>query len=229
MTAMLEIDEKVKKTSLKNMRSLGGFLMSSRQMQSSKRAEIAKEFIKASSIVYVIMAVVGFEICWWYHQNVKALLGPINHEAGVTFGIIAAAVFFLCICQRYMEMQFPSYRRFKMSLASIFSGVSLFGAVWLALLSSVAEELLFRGALQPFLGIWVTSALFGLLHLDAEGGVCAWTVWAVLAGVILGAVVSVTGSLWPAIVIHFVVNFIGIRGLSKIDLKPQLMRDPSIR
>jgi membrane protease YdiL (CAAX protease family) len=51
----------------------------------------------------------------------------------------------------------------------------------------------------------------------------------VLAGVILGAVVNVTGSLWPAIAIHFVVNFIGIRGLSKIDLNPALMHDPSAR
>lgn len=203
--------------------------MSINRLPPPKRAKIIKEFIKASSIVYVVMAIVGFEICWWYHQNVKTLLGPLNYEVRMTLGIICAATFFLYVCQRYMEMQFPSYKNFKKSLASIFSGVNLFGAAWLALLSSVGEEMLFRGALQPFLGIWFTSILFGLLHLDSEGNVSVWTAWAVLAGVILGAVVNVTGSLWPAIAIHFVVNFIGIRGLSKIDLNPPLMHDPSTR
>jgi len=193
------------------------------------KADIAKAFLKASSISYLVMAVVGFEICWWYHQNVGALLGPLNYELRVTIGIVAAAVFFLCICQRFMEEQFPSYRKFKKSLAAIFSGVNVLGAIWLALLSSVGEEILFRGAIQPFLGVWFTSFLFGLLHLDSEGGVCIWTVWAILAGIILGAVVNVTGSLWPAIIIHFIVNFIGIRGLSKIDINPRLMQDTSIR
>ena len=203
--------------------------MSVNRLSPPKRVEIIKEFIRASSIVYVIMAIVGFEICWWYHQNVKSLLGPLNYELTITVGIICAASFFLYICQRYMEMQFPSYKNFKKSLAVIFSGVSWGGAAWLALLSSVGEELLFRGALQPFLGIWFTSILFGLLHLDSDGGVSVWTAWAVLAGLILGSVVNVTGSLWPAIAIHFVVNFIGIRGLSKIDLNPALIRDSSAR
>lgn len=217
---MLEIDEKI--VLLKNKKYLfgGRNFMSDQKRTPPKRADIAREFLKASSIVYVVMAVIGFEICWWYHQNIKTLFGPINYELGLTFGISFVAVFFLYMCQRYMEIQFASYKKFKRSLAAIFSGVNLFGAAWLALLSSVAEELLFRGALQPFLGIWFTSILFGFLHLDSEGNVCVWTLWAVLAGVILGAVVNVTGSLWPAIAIHFVVNFIGIRGLSKIDLNP---------
>ncbi len=204
--------------------------MSQVAKRSLKKSDIAKKFIKASSIVYVIMAFVGFEICWWYHQNVHALLGPVNYEIGVTLGIIFAAVLFLNICQRYMELQFSSYKKFKKSLAAIFSGLNVFGAIVLALLSSVGEELLFRGAIQPFLGVWITSFLFGLLHLDADGNVCVWTLWAVVAGLILGAVVNVTGSLWPAIAIHFLINFIGIRGLSKIDLStPTLMHDPSTR
>lgn len=203
--------------------------MSIHRLSPAKRSEIIKEFIRASSIVYAVMAVVGFEICWWYHQNVKALLGPIRYEFRGTMAIICAAIIFLYVCQRFMEIQFPSYKNFKKSLAVIFSGVNWFGAAWLALLSSIGEELLFRGALQPFLGVWFTSILFGLLHLDSDGGVCVWTVWAVVAGLILGAVVDVTGSLWPAIAIHFVINFIGIRGLSKIELNPALMHDPSMR
>jgi uncharacterized protein len=39
--------------------------------------------------------------------------------------------------------------------------------VWLALAAAFGEELLFRGALQPLIGIWLTSALFVVSHVRA--------------------------------------------------------------
>src|SRR5450830_2034150 len=39
--------------------------------------------------------------------------------------------------------------------------------LWISLAAGLGEELLFRGALQPHLGIWFTSALFALAHLKA--------------------------------------------------------------
>lgn len=39
--------------------------------------------------------------------------------------------------------------------------------VWISLAAGVGEELLFRAALQPLLGIWLSSALFLLLHTKA--------------------------------------------------------------
>ena len=69
--------------------------MSVDRLSPPKRAAVVREFIKASSIVYVIMAVVGFEICWWYHQNAISLLGPIDYGLGMALGIVCAAVVFL--------------------------------------------------------------------------------------------------------------------------------------
>jgi membrane protease YdiL (CAAX protease family) len=39
--------------------------------------------------------------------------------------------------------------------------------LWIALAAGVGEELLFRGALQPLLGIWATSLLFVVAHVRA--------------------------------------------------------------
>ena len=39
--------------------------------------------------------------------------------------------------------------------------------LWIAVAAGVGEELLFRGALQPLLGIWVTSLLFVAAHARA--------------------------------------------------------------
>ncbi len=172
-----------------------------------------------SSIAYAVMAFVGFEICWWWHKNIQTLLNPIPRDLRETLLIIFSGITFLLLLQRAFESYVPSYRRFKSTLASYMGQFGWLGSLWLALISAVGEELLFRGAIQPFLGVWFTSILFGFLHLDPEEGVSAWTLWAMIAGLILGASCSVTGSLWPPIAIHFVVNFLGIRSLSKLNLK----------
>lgn len=44
-----------------------------------------------------------------------------------------------------------------------FSG-SLFAGFMLAATAAIGEEILFRGALQPVFGIWLTSILFAILH-----------------------------------------------------------------
>ncbi|MBO2651209.1 CPBP family intramembrane glutamic endopeptidase [Shewanella algae] len=80
------------------------------------------------------------------------------------------------------------------------------------LLTCVAEEVLFRGALQQYLvkrggallGVTLASVLFGLAHL--AGG---WTLvlFAALAGVLYGLVFQLSGRLWLAALCHFCLNF----------------------
>ena len=204
----------------KSLALTGNVMSQQSHSRPRKHRGLGPSILKASTIAYLVMGIVGFEICWWYHKNVNALLGPIKYNHGSTLAIVLAAVAFLLSFQKLLEDFFASYATFKRRLALMFGGLGWLGVVWLALVSAVGEEILFRGAIQPFLGLWFTSAIFGLLHLDSEGGISAWTIWAFLAGVVLGAVVDTTGSLWPAIFIHFIVNFIGIRSLTRIVLKP---------
>jgi membrane protease YdiL (CAAX protease family) len=184
---------------------------------SEHRPPTVKELLTVTTIAYAVMAFVGFEVCWWYHKNAQARFGRITYDWSRLTQIVIAGFLFLYVCQLAMEHWMPSYRKFKGTLARLFFGVTRMGAAWLALTSSLGEEILFRGAIQPVIGIWLTSIGFGLLHLDPEGGISAWTIWAVLAGLLLGAMVDVTGSLWPGILVHFLINFVGILGLSKIN------------
>lgn len=77
-------------------------------------------------------------------------------------------------------------------------------AVWVA----VAEEILFRGALQYWLGITGTSLLFTFVHFRY---LKRWLLMVMLFAVslLLGWVTEQTGSLVSAICAHFVLNFIG--------------------
>ena len=82
--------------------------------------------------------------------------------------------------------------------------------VSVAFLPALCEEWLFRGTLQPILvratgnihvGIWVSAALFSAIHMQFFGFIPR-----MLLGAGFGYLVVYSGSLWPAVVGHFVNN-----------------------
>ena len=76
----------------------------------------------------------------------------------------------------------------------------------LALTSGIAEELFFRGAMQPAFGLPLTSLIFGLLHVGPGRAFLPWTLWAVLMGFCFGAIVAATGSLAGCVLAHVLIN-----------------------
>jgi membrane protease YdiL (CAAX protease family) len=61
----------------------------------------------------------------------------------------------------------PVFSGLKRFLIGILSGIDLDGLnpFWISLSAGTGEEMLFRGALQPLLGLWWTSLIFALAHL----------------------------------------------------------------
>jgi membrane protease YdiL (CAAX protease family) len=93
-------------------------------------------------------------------------------------------------------------------------GPDIFGAVLVfGVIAGAAEELFFRGYMQtrlaevwgPVRAVVVTSACFGVLHVDVSGVHMAL---AFAMGLYLGFVVERTGSVLPAIVCHVVNNVV---------------------
>ncbi len=79
---------------------------------------------------------------------------------------------------------------------------------FIAVLAAVGEELLFRGLLQrlfiklfrnPFVGIIIAAFLFSAMHMQFYGFLPRF-----LLGVILGIIFWYSGSLWVAIIAHFI-------------------------
>lgn len=83
----------------------------------------------------------------------------------------------------------------------------------LALASSIGEELLFRGALLPWLGIWAQALIFALLHVGPSKRFLPWTASAFVLGVAFGELAWRSGSLGGPIAAHFVINFMNLRFL----------------
>jgi membrane protease YdiL (CAAX protease family) len=81
----------------------------------------------------------------------------------------------------------------------------------LAAASSVGEEFLFRGALQPWIGLLPQAALFALLHVGPGKRFVPWTASALGMGLAFGALSDVSGNLGGAIAAHFTINFLNLR------------------
>jgi uncharacterized protein len=83
--------------------------------------------------------------------------------------------------------------------------------VILALASSIGEELLFRGALLPWFGVWIQGLIFALLHVGPGRRFLPWTVSALVLGIAFGWLAVWTKNLGGPIAAHFVINFLNLR------------------
>jgi membrane protease YdiL (CAAX protease family) len=91
-----------------------------------------------------------------YSLLTQALAGVVGGAA-----IAGGQLLLLRVWGRWREYTRAAIRALRLTTAQI---------VAIALMVAVAEELFFRAALQPLLGIWLASAVFALAHvrLDRE-------------------------------------------------------------
>ena len=84
----------------------------------------------------------------------------------------------------------------------------LLNVVFIAAFAGIGEELFFRGIIQrlfirstksPWMGIVIAAFLFSFFHFQFFGFIPRF-----LLGILLGAIYWYSGSLWPAIIAHFV-------------------------
>jgi len=89
-------------------------------------------------------------------------------------------------------------------------GSMIFNLVFIGLVTAIAEELLFRGALQTIFinwtknkhaAVWITAILFSAFHMEFFGFIPR-----LFLGVLFGYFVAWSGSIWPSIWAHFVNN-----------------------
>ena len=85
----------------------------------------------------------------------------------------------------------------------------------IAIASGTAEEIFFRGAIQPLLGLLPTSLLFGLMHLIPRRTFLPWAIYAVFAGFLFGCLLELRQNLFPSILSHVLVNFVMILVLNQ--------------
>lgn len=78
-----------------------------------------------------------------------------------------------------------------------------------ALLSGIGEEIAFRGAAQPLMGLGWSSLLFAVLHVPGPG-LWVYGLWALFASLFLGNLYAWTGNLFVPIGVHVLNNLISL-------------------
>jgi membrane protease YdiL (CAAX protease family) len=130
------------------------------------------------------------------------LVGP-----GIGFGIGLAVVAATRLATKHFEWARELHSSFRDLLGPL-SGKEI---LILALASSIGEELLFRGALQPWFGVWIQGGVFALLHIGPGRRFIPWTISALVLGVGFGWLAAWTGNLGGPIAAHFAINFLNLR------------------
>ena len=177
-----------------------------------------QDLLKKSTLVYGSMVVLGLLAMAFWHESLGTALGFHQARAELlrlaVIGMLGAGV--LQILSFFFEDWFVSYRELKSVVMRVLGPLNVFMAAYLALMTALGEEIVFRGVIQPFAGLFVTSFLFGLMHVGPGGVLSAWSLWAMIAGALLGWMFDATHSLWPPILAHFLVNFVSIMSLRKL-------------
>ncbi len=124
----------------------------------------------------------------------------VSLTLGLVLGVVVVAI------TRQLVGRTQWARDLHRELASILGELPPRQTTWLALSSGFAEELFFRGAMQPVLGLWLTSLIFGAVHVGPKRVFLAWSVWAFVMGVLLGAIFELTGVLWGPVLAHVWIN-----------------------
>ena len=97
-------------------------------------------------------------------------------------------------------------RELERELQPIIDPLSSTEVVLLAMVSGCAEELFFRGAMQPAIGLVATSVVFGIAHTGPKRVFVAWSLWAGVMGLLFGLIFELTGVLFGAVLAHVVIN-----------------------
>jgi membrane protease YdiL (CAAX protease family) len=91
----------------------------------------------------------------------------------------------------------------------LFEHVSVTQIVVVSVLAGTAEELLFRGVVQPLAGLPAASAIFGAVHVGGRGFI-GYGIWAACIGAVFGWLMVAAGGLLAPIVAHAVYDALAL-------------------
>jgi membrane protease YdiL (CAAX protease family) len=141
--------------------------------------------------------------------NLWLVLSPL---LGIAFGLL------MVLMSRLSVRRYPWARRLHRDFRSLLGPLSNQEILILAVASAIGEELLFRGALQPWIGLWPQAVIFAALHVGPGARFLPWTVSALVIAVGFGYVFEWTGDLGAPIAAHFTINYLNLHYIANVDL-----------
>ena len=172
-------------------------------VRSGRIVRMATGFYSAMIVVGLVWGLLrGLDVGWFAFGGSPAPGKAI--ALGLFLGLLGVAASYV------LERSVPGVRLLGERFGMVLAGVGVREAITLAALSSVGEELLFRGCLQEEVGLLPATIVFALVHVGPSRDYLWWTASAFVFGLGLGFLYEVHGGLLGPIVMHFVINAINI-------------------
>jgi membrane protease YdiL (CAAX protease family) len=145
-------------------------------------------------------------------------LGAISKELGISWKllnarniVIGVGLFALVVLLAYLLQVITQITGIQLptNVEGILSNMPISFLIFSFLVAPINEELLFRGFLVPRIGIVLSALLFAIPHLLSYSSIAEFMA-AFVFGIAAGYVFRKTGSLYPSIFAHMLVNLIAI-------------------
>lgn len=130
---------------------------------------------------------------------------PMDLAWGAAFGAVVVVLTWLC------TRVFSWARALESEFGWILGAQKPWEIAFIALLSGIGEEYLFRGALQERFGIWIATLVFAAIHWPVNRNFLPWPVLAGIVGLGLGFLKEWTDSLVAPAAAHALINYVNLR------------------
>lgn len=181
-------------------------LMQSRfeKRSSEAAARVAVGYALLATLSMALSVAIRDGLPWTHPEPWLALSPATSHAASAALGLGTATT--LVFVTRLLVWRYRWAQRLHVDLRPVARDLSPPQILLVAGLSSLGEELFFRGVLVPLVGVVVSSIAFGALHQVRGPSRWVWAAWASIVGVALAAIFAATGSLLGPILAHALVN-----------------------
>lgn len=169
----------------------------------------AKTMTKRSLILLVLsgeLLLAGIALFWISFRDLPLQVGSDGWCQNVVSGVCTAGL--LALCNYGLLWWAPPIRvvrvirqLYRQTLRPLVADIGPLDVVVIAAAAGIGEELMFRGALQPEIGLVPSSLIFGLLHMDGRGTL-AFGCWVTLMGIGLGWLAILTQGLLAPTIAH---------------------------
>lgn len=176
--------------------------------------------------IYTPMALAG--AVWAYASRGSILtpahgpwLSPNTTLSGVLGGVLALALAAATVAlTRVLVARTRWAKNLHLTLRAALGDLTPGRMLFLSLLSAVSEELLFRSALEPVLGLFASSLVFGLVHVSSRETYLSWSLWAAIMGLCFGLLFEASGTLIAPILAHALINYENMQYIVHYDPTP---------
>lgn len=163
-------------------------------------------------------------------EVIEFLSGGEKYWLQITLGIVIGVI---TAKAGWQIVQLPMLHKTKDFFTGLIKPLKLdiTQIVFISICAGIGEELFFRGAIQPLLGVWMTAILFVLLHGYLNPFNMSLTMYGIYMVIVIGVLGLMTEyvGILTAIIAHTLIDVIILKELSVAQLPDETMDNHELK